>query len=257
MYTAGEVLEFTSDGANWIITVHQCDTDWISAGAIQVTATAAFVFTWTGNQSIVIGDTYSDGLGHTYTVAATTNTTTGTFSGLTNPAGTGTLTRVTGTGVTPITWTSKTVTGQPVKGTTSVDTVSYRRQWSFALVKMIYQQTAAGAGVAGSGDYLFTLPVTVDTTVVTPHLTTGSVLVSSNNAGVSASWMSSVGTSWQNGGGAFVGLNTYLYSSTQVRFSSLYGVASDSNVDQSHLAFNIANLLFNVEITAPVSGWLP
>ncbi len=176
LYTTGEILSVISDGANWQIIDHQAVTNWATDGINTFTATSAYVFTWVGNQSIVVGDTYSDGLGHTYTVSVTSNTTTGTFSGTANPAATGTLTRVTGTGVTPINWTSRTTTGQPVKGSTqSVNEVWWRRVGSELIVRAAFRQTNAGGSVAGLGDYLFFVPagLVVDTTKLTAELQIG------------------------------------------------------------------------------------
>lgn len=251
LYTKGETLTLVSDNANWQIQTHITNTGSVSAGAISISATAAFVFSWTGNQNIVIGSIYQDGSGNLFTVAVSTNTTTGTFSGPTNPATTGTLTLQSGTGVSSITWTSRTVTGQPVFGTTTTNVVEWSRSGLFATVRYLLVQT--GAGTAGSQDYIFYLPtgLEMDTTVV-PAYPTGPNLVLLNNAGSFASMVPSTGAATQQTGQC-VGPIGVAYSSKSFRFTG--GTSSVTNIGSGNIALSGGNVGYYFNVTIPILNW--
>jgi hypothetical protein len=135
-YTAGEAFYLISNGADgYRIAERKTATTQVSVGSINFSADRAYVISWTGNKSIVQGDTYTDGT-NTYTVSTTANTTSGNFSGTGAPAASGTLTLVTGTGLASIVYTSRTTTGQPIAGTTNVtNNLSYSRNGKFARLR--------------------------------------------------------------------------------------------------------------------------
>ena len=260
--TQFESYVFTSDGANWQITDHKTNTPMTNAGVIAFSATSAYVFTWTGNQSIVIGDTYSDGSGHIFTVSATTNTTTGTFSGTGTPATTGTLTRVTGTGVTPITWTSRTITGAPAFGTTASNAVTWYRQGSNAIINYLVNQTTAGN--SGSGDYLFYMPagMTINTTFITPYLlSTGSYLGAVGAA--QSSQLTGFGNLGQSTSAVeSLGNNAlfFTYSNTAFRTSIFFDSAGGLGAvafSSGSLPLSTTNAWSSFTITVPIQGWQP
>lgn len=253
LYTNGESLTVTSDGANWQVSGHRTSTGSISGGANILSATQAFVFTWTGSQNVVIGDIYQDGSGNLFTVAASTNTTTGTFSGPTSPAATGTLTLVTGSGVTPIAWTSRTTTGQPVLGTTSTNAVSFSRLGRYATVSWKLVQTGAGTG--GSQDYIFYLPpgLVLDTTIV-PAYPTGPNTIMLNVAGAFASMVPGSCAATQQSASC-LGQRGVAYSTTSFRFTG--GTTSANNMGSGNLSLAGANIGWDYTITIPVLGWQP
>lgn len=57
-------------------------------------------------------------------------------------------------------------TTAPTKGTVGVDQLWYRRSGRDIYLKLIYNQTALGSAANGSGQYFFTIPATVDTSII-------------------------------------------------------------------------------------------
>lgn len=255
LYTQGESFTLIADATNtnWRIQDHKTDTGFISAGAISLSATAAFVFSWTGNQNIVQGSTYTDGSSNVFTVTTSTNTTSGTFSGPTNPATTGTLTLATGTGVSSIVWTSRTVTGQPVIGTNGTNLVEWSRSGKTATVRYILNQS--GAGTAGSGDYILYLPsgVTLDTSIV-PAYVLGPATTLLNNAPAFPSIVQSSCAASNNTTSILGGVGV-AYSATSFRFTG--GTSSVTNIGSTNIQLSTATIGYNFTITIPVSGWQP
>lgn len=261
MYTNSEsfTLIYNHNSTNWYISNHYSDTGITSVGAMTFSATSAYVFSWSGNQSIVIGDTYSDGAGNTFTVSATTNTTSGTFSGTPGtPATTGTLTRVTGSGVSSVNWTSRTITGQPIFGTTAKNNVSWYRDGKFATISYILSQT--GAGTSGSGDYILYTPagLTIDTTVIPAFLTgTGSQLgvtaAIASNIPSYQGYVANVGTS------ANSTVVPFLYSSTSFRislFGDSAGAFTGASVGSAANSVGNATLVWIFTIIVPITNWI-
>ncbi len=242
LYTNGERLKVVSDGANWQILNHVAQTAWADSGAIAFTSTGSYVFTWTGSQSVVIGDTYLDISSNLFTVSATTNTTTGTFSGNGTPASTGTLTRLTGSGVSSVNWTSRTITGVPVKGTILKDHLYWRRNGPEIQYRLEYSQSTGGT--VGSGDYLFfTIPnTTIDTTNLTTNLVVGSA-ASQISIGSGIAQQLSTSTSV---------LSAIAYNKAMFRILTglgFMGATSYGYVD--------ANLQYGLNVSFPIVGWQP
>lgn len=263
LYTNGETLTLASDGANWQVVNHKTDTGVISAGSSIFSASTAYVFSWTGNQSIIAGDTYTDGAGNTFTVTTTANTTSGTFSGTPGtPATTGTLTRATGTGISAVTWTSRTITGQPTWGTGGVNTLEYWREGIWATVRMVLTNTVAGTN--GSGFYIFNLPAGLSA------LSTYSVYTSTTSSqgavtAVPANLMSLGGFAEIPGVALLLNstIGVTMYSHNQVRFYFvLYNTSTalssaGGEWSSSILGMASANETVHIIYKVPIQGWQP
>lgn len=261
--TKGESIVLVSDNSNWQIVSHSTSSGVTSAGSIVLSATSAYVFSWTGSQSIVIGDTYSDGTGNVFTVSATTNTTTGSFSGTPGtPATTGTLTRVTGTGVSSVAWTSRTITGQPIIGTTTANATTWSRDGRYCTFTLQLAQTALGTN--GSGDVLVYLPagLQIDTTVFPAYqLSVGTAL--QLVAAAVPSLMPTTGAGWftTNSQDTIWG-GSYPYSATSMRMCFLGHNNSGGGVAQftwsgANSSLGNATVLISASVVFPVLDWQP
>ena len=142
------------------------------------------------------------------------------------------------------------VTTAPTKGTTTTDVVHWKREGQFVYAYYEYVQTAAGT--AGSGDYLFRLPlgVTIDTSIVTVNTTNSSItgqstVLSGGFAGYAA------------GANLVAPGRAVPYSSTQFRMAGLIGGAANIVKGGSTLSLNNTSVAFGGWIKAPVSGWEP
>ncbi len=257
LYTAGEIFVFTSDGTNWH-TNHTSDIGWIVAGTAYMSATSAYVFTWTGNKQVNVGDVYTDGT-NSFTVTTTSNTTTGTFSGLGpgNPAAASppNLTLVTGTGIGSITYNSRTITGQPVKGS-GTEVLEWSRRGRFMKVHW-YGNLAAGSA-AGSGDALITIMppgATIDLTgtLASYNLLPGTLLLTNTAAAVS---MVQPSGQLMASGVAITTPTFFVYSPTQVRLAGLSNVSAFGNVGGSFFAITNAQA-FSLTAEFPITGWQP
>lgn len=106
-------------------------------------------------------------------------------------------------------------TSSPTKGTVTNEALWYRRVGSNLEVRVEYNQTAAGSGANGTGDYLWLIPggFQVDTAKVTVYTTAigNAQLLPLNTVGTS--YLGSSGPSAQNLTGG-----VYVYDSTHVRF---------------------------------------
>lgn len=250
LYT-NEVLKLISDGANWLIVSHQTNTGWVTSGTNTITATSAYVFTVTAANATA-GAVYSNN-GQTFTVSVTiTGTTTLTCSGTGTPGASGTLTKVSGTGDATITFSSRTVTGVPVKGTTSADNVRWRRNGDSVEIAIEYTQTAAGT--AGSGDYLWSIPssMTIDTTKLA---TTGPTVIGNSTnpvMGVRGVAVATVLTGTQGPGGVIP------YDST--RFRLFFLTSANSGMNNSgflNSGFASATISYTALFSVPITGWQP
>lgn len=249
--TAGEELDVVSNGASWEIRNHYTDTPWSAGVATYLTATSAYVFTVT-SANATVGATYTNN-GQTFTVTTTiASSVTLTCSGTGTPGASGTLTKASGTGDATITFSSKTTTGAPVKGTTSNDSIQWRRYGSHAQVRVVYVQS--GTGTAGSGDYLLTLPVAVDTTVVPAY----NLLPATTLTGNTAAFSAQIFTSGYivNGSAGGLAVEAYVYSSTSVRLSGYLSTPAFFNWG-GNLALSTAGIGASFTMDYPVSGWQP
>jgi hypothetical protein len=255
LYTNGEILEIESDGANWIIVNHRAVTDWVDAGTISLSATSAYVFTVTAANATQ-GTTYTNN-GFTYMVSTTiSGTTTLTCSGTGTPASSGTLTKTgAGAGDSTITFSSRTITGQPILGTTSTNSLQWMRQGQHAILRYIINQTAAGT--AGSGDYVLYLvsgmPV-INTTLFPQYLVgPGTTLV--NNAPAFPSFVPSSGNGNINNTTSIMGITGSVYGTNSFRFTG--GAGGVTNFGSSNLQLSGTQIGLNVTVTVPITGFQP
>ncbi len=134
------------------------------------------------------------------------------------------------------------VSGGLVKGTTSIDKVYWRRVGSACEVRYTYLQT--GAGTAGTGDYLFSLPIgtfdstiaPVDTAAFTDVVRCGAVLgmFRARHSGDSAPFI-------------FTALP---YSTTQFRLTT-----DGSQVSATVRSVNNSTTQYRGYMTAPITSW--
>jgi hypothetical protein len=139
------------------------------------------------------------------------------------------------------------VTTAPTKGTTSTDKVYWHREGQFLVATYRYAQTATGS--AGSGDYLFTIPdsLQVDTSQIIPY--TGAV-------GTNISHRSVIGTGarWDSGNTHGV-MHPILYSATQFRIRTDILYSSVSFMSSTNTPLSLAGVTFTVSIKVPIVGW--
>lgn len=140
------------------------------------------------------------------------------------------------------------ITTAPVKGTTSVDKVYWRREGQYAYIYYEYNQTATGSGTAGSGNYLFSLPsgLVMDTTIVTVNTTVNTVTENSTVIG----YFNGQAAAGSQAGPA----HAVPYSSTQFRLTGLYGAVANT-VGSANWSLNNSTLTFGGWIKVPIVGW--
>lgn len=260
LFTYGEVLEIESDGiSKWYVVGRKTKTEWRTLGVPSITCTAAFVFSWTGAKSIVRGDTYTDGF-YTYTVTTTANTTSGTFSGPNAfPGLTGTLTRVTGTGLATIVYTSRTVTGQPIFDfSATYNVASYYRDGQYMYFKHLFKNSGT-AGTSGSGSLIWSLPTGVAIhSSIPPYLEDpGSYLGSQNGGLQSKSNLAVDGTA--NYSTVYTqgrGLQAYAYSTTQFRMDVwAYNAGAAAYVIGPQFPLDTATTVWSFTVKIPIESW--
>jgi hypothetical protein len=179
LYTNGEVLTLVSDGSNWQILNHTCNTGWTAAGAITVGGT-------------------------------TTN---------------------------------------PTKGTIVTDTFFWKRNGSD--IDVLYCLKQSGAGSAGSGDYLYSLPtgLVFDTTRCPVYTTV------IGNGASPFPLASTLGAGLANGAAPY-SVWASVYSTTQFRLcftgnsEGMIGSATNASLGQGTLAWTLNGKF-------PMSGWQP
>jgi hypothetical protein len=169
--TIGEVYKLASTGTAWTILDHQTKTDWVSAGNF----IDYYTFTCT-SANCTIGATYTNN-GNTYTVARTSAAQTTIYlRGPADPTASGTLTKTSGTGDATITFSaftgkayrvSATTTAPTFNANTTTNSMKWRREGKYAIVRVNFYIAATNAGVSGSGDYIFPMPLnmSIDSTV--------------------------------------------------------------------------------------------
>ena len=150
-------------------------------------------------------------------------------------------------------------TTNPVKGTTSNDTVRIGRVGDHARIKVEYKQTAAGAGTTGTGDYLFALPngLSFDSNKVTFFNTvTGGAGPWQMPAGLGSVAVSYSSASSTNAIGVVVP-----YDATHYRLAVQYGIANGTAgtgggyVSAGLYPLTLAPLTYTADFDAPIVGW--
>lgn len=249
--TPGEVLilEEPVTGTDWHIAGRVTDVGVISTGVLEVSATSAYVFSWTGSQNIVIGDIYSDGTNE-YIVGVSSNTTSGAFAGYATPATTGTLTRVSGTGVSSVAWTSRTITQQCAKGTTVLDAITLERNGRYAKVRVRLQTNNSGAAT-GTGAYIFKLPANAPADLNYHSIYTGTSVDSISNT---ASFIG-MGRGW-DGGPMTKRLEGMLWDTTHFRLLNA-GHATVAFQGSPNGGYAAATNAYDITLIFVVTDWQP
>lgn len=140
------------------------------------------------------------------------------------------------------------VTTNPTKGASRLELCLYKRDGHDMLIQFLYRQTSAGA--AGSGTYLFVLPISVSTDgtfvqtgVATSASTVGSLLGTGQAITVSGNVVGSVGV--------------YAYDSTNLRLSGIYdgSGAGGGQVGSGFFAMSLTDVDYMFTVRVPISGW--
>lgn len=137
-------------------------------------------------------------------------------------------------------------TTNPTKGTTAVDKIRCRRRSEHLQCFFEYRQT--GAGTAGSGDYLITIPnsLQIDTNKVTPYATLeGTGVYVTNNA---VGYINAAVASVQGAG------HVSVYDATRVRFF-INDSANAGAANSSFYALSNATLMYLGYFEVPIQGW--
>jgi hypothetical protein len=187
----------------------------------------------------------------------------------TNPAASGQLAKISGTGDAILVYSSFTgtavssvnaTTTPPVfYGSPTNNTAQWRRSGNLMTFQLAYYQATAGAA-AGSGDYLFSLPTgaLIDTTA-DPLYTGGTVQTAINTTSATMiNWnpFSAVGIESTNGG-SYMGFAFVVpYTSSTYR---LYGHSAGAWYNtMGSTNSNAAQIMqFNYMVTLPISDWQP
>lgn len=145
-------------------------------------------------------------------------------------------------------------TTAPVKGTTSTDSIKWRRDGSDLVALYQYHQTAVGSATAGSGDYIFTLPagLVADTSIV--PATAGLI----GNVVGGALQTSKIGTGHVTNGSSRGVAIPFLISSTQFAVGLSNTFSLYQAFGSAYFELNgTATVGFSFEIRVPIQGWGP
>lgn len=131
----------------------------------------------------------------------------------------------------------------PTKGTTTRDKFYWRRVGQDLLVRYEFRQTTVGT--SGTGNYLYTIPFTVDTALA--FATTG--------AGVVDAFQNTVGDAryTNNAGNGFLVGSASLYDSTRFRISGSRAAAGD--FAGSGIGMGAAQVAMSANIRVPIINW--
>lgn len=145
-------------------------------------------------------------------------------------------------------------TSNPTKGTLDIDKFWWRRVGSDIYLKYQYTQTALGSAAAGTGNYIFALPITVNTTVIPAVggvLDSDMVATTNLKSIIGRSFVSNSGS--RGAGIAILRTSTSFCITGQSEFGSGTGPVSSS-----FFGLNNANTSYHVEIgPLPVTDWQP
>ena len=138
-------------------------------------------------------------------------------------------------------------TTAPTKGTITTDRIMASRKGQNLVADYQYEQS--GAGTAGSGDYLYTLPsgLSFDTNIVA--FQTGTLISVSNSARSIVGSARCADTSTATQGGYLVA-----YDSTRFRAVCNY-TGNTSFIGSGNWGLVQPNIGYNFKINAPISGW--
>lgn len=140
-------------------------------------------------------------------------------------------------------------TTNPTKGTTAVDKIWYRRIGDSLEVRIEYRQT--GAGTAGSGDYLFTIPngYSIDSNKIHFYSTVEGAGAFLNNNVVGSC---TIGDNTNSGVGA-----VSVYNATSVRLFNVDGpsVSLLGVIGSGHFGLSATNQHYAASFMVPISTW--
>lgn len=262
--TNGEKLKIVSDGANFKIINHDTNTDWVDTNE----PLAGFYTFTISSGNATIGATYTNN-GNTYTVAKTVAAgTTVVMTGPSAPTASGTLTKTTGTGDATLTFSSNSGSAYRISGTTTAPTfygtpttnkMIWRRSGKFITVKISWYHQVAGLG--GTGDYIFPMPlnITIDTANY-PIFTGGNISAQNSQTSANVINMQSniLGRVSVDSGAQFTATQAAPYTSTSYRVWGQYNNGDGVFPIGSNFC-TVANAVeaFIWEATFPISGWQP
>jgi hypothetical protein len=140
-------------------------------------------------------------------------------------------------------------TTAPTKGTTVVDRIMASRKGQNLLAKYQYEQS--GAGSAGSGDYLFSLPsgLSFDANLITPY---------SGGVGAQVSGLGKSVVGYGKASGDITPSHSALliaYDSTRFRVLVTYSTGGHSFVQNAAWSLGNSTASFSLNLDAPISGW--
>jgi hypothetical protein len=140
-------------------------------------------------------------------------------------------------------------TANPTKGVNTLDKVWWRRQGDSAQIRIEYAQT--GAGSAGTGDYLFLLPLTIDSSKVTMYATVEGGVGGWVNAGS----MLGYGTATEAARVA-AALSVVPYDTTKIRLLGMSDFDAGC-IGSGYNGLSVAGQYYQAIFTVPISGWQP
>lgn len=265
LYTNGETLKIVSDGSNWLILDHVTETDWVDAGAF----INFYTFT-VSTASATLASVYTNGAATCTTAKTIASQTTLIMRCNVDPDGSGTLTKSSGTGDATITfsaWTGKpfnvsaTTTAPTFSGGFTTNSYRWKRNGRFAVIwAQFYWATGSGAGVVGSGDYIWSMPenLVIDSTIY-PNFTGGAVQsINSQTAATIASIFPAIGGRAFISGGQYNVSMWAPYSSTSYR---IYGFSTNTDgeyaIGSSYAQASNTGGSYQWQIEIPVDGWKP
>lgn len=141
-------------------------------------------------------------------------------------------------------------TSNPTKGTVAVDKFRWRRIGDSMQVMYDYQQTAAGAGAAGSGDYLIALPTSylADTAKLSANSTAG------DQRGTNLGPLFITNTNSEGGSSTNKGV-VKAYDSTKVRMMSNSATNTMFYWGSDHFQLSTSLVTVSASFIIPIQGW--
>jgi len=139
------------------------------------------------------------------------------------------------------------VTTNPTKGGgTTYDRVYFRRAGHDLLCRYEYRQTTAGT--AGSGDYLWAVPIgTIDTGLVTAETGAGSAHTRAT---------AGIGSGKYDAGGTLIEVTASVYNTTRMRFDGANANGANGGfIGSSYASLGSAAVRFHVNTCTPMTDW--
>lgn len=263
LYTQGEVLTVQSNGSNWVVLSHIANTGWV---ADTITNVGFETFT-VASSSVTIGAVYTVSTA-TCTAAATISSST-TLVMVCNvaPPASGSLTKSSGTGSSPISYSAvsgntanptATTTSPVPYGSPTTNTSYWMRNGAFMTHWINYYQATAGTS-AGSGDYLWLVPGGM--AILTSIYPTNTLNVGANpaigslaNVNAPANGITITGTALEHFTFA-IPYSTTLY---RIYANGWNGGAYSESLPLGSGVFQLTDIVaYNWKVTFPINGWLP